>query len=527
MIATIVCGCAPGVRFADRAILWHDPDDKPIPPPAPRDPPYHWVAIRDAMFNPADQVLAIDYGRESVNVNAVDETPDSSWWTDRMRLPGDARPRRLSPDEMARGAFGAEPRPKLPLTVVKGKEKGGTLGFIAKDALGRQFAIKIDPAGYVSLNTSTEVVVSRLAWAGGWNVPAESILDLRPGDLVLSPRATTTDDEGHKQTLDDARWQKILARAPMSRDGTIRALASLWIAGDIVGPYSYQGRRPDDANDRVPHEDRRDLRGYGVFSAWVNNVDTTEANTLDSYVGKKGRGHLVHYQQDVGGSFGSRAAEPMFYWMGQDTYFSLGRLVESLFSFGIVRRGWEGDSVLQRRAKLLAEYPELGWFDARDFDPRHWHPIFDNPAFERATARDRYWGAKRIFLIGEPELRAAIAEGRYRPAAADRLFDVLWKRREKILRAYFSDLPPLDDFRVERGRLCWDDLWIAAGLDGAGSADYDADGVTIARGDPRCVAVRGGGYRVIALRVRRNGQRHFSRPVRVHLIDRRIVGVER
>ncbi|HEX8952742.1 MAG TPA: hypothetical protein VF945_12890, partial [Polyangia bacterium] len=519
MMLMVAAGCTPPLRFADRAILWRDPDDRPIPKPAPRDPPYHWVAIRDAVFEPADQVLAIDYTRESVNVNAIDETPDSTWWTDRTRVPGQARPRRLSPDEVRRGAFGDRPRPVLPLTVVKGKSRGGTLGFIVKDALGRQFAVKIDPPGYVSLNTSTEVVVTRLAWAAGWNVPAESLVDLRPGDLILSPKATISDAEGKKRPLDAGRYHEILARAPISPDGTIRALASLWIEGDIVGPYAYLGRRGDDANDRVPHEDRRDLRGYGVFSAWVNNVDTTEANTLDSYVGEPGRGHLVHWQQDVGGALGSRAAEPMYYWMGADTYFSVGRMAESLFSFGLVHRAWEGEPVRARRARLMALYPELGWYDDTDFEPRHWHPIFDNPAFERATARDRYWGAKRLLSLGEPELRAAIAEGRYRPAAAERLFGVLWRRREKILRAYLGDGPPLDYFRVERGALCWDDLWIEGGLAAAGSADYSANGAFIARDRPRCAAV-GGGYRVVALRVRRDGERRFSREVRVHLVDR-------
>ena len=79
---------------------------------------------------------------------------------------------------------------------------------------------------------------------------------------------------------------------------------------------------------------------------------------------------------------------------------------------------------------------------------------------------------------------------------------------------------------MENGALCWDDLWIAAGLGGEHSADYQADGVVVPRDQPRCVAV-GGGYRVVALRVRRNGERRFSGAVRVHLIDRRIVGVER
>jgi hypothetical protein len=526
MVLLTLAGCAPPMRFADRAILWKDPDDLPIPQPQTRDPAYNWVALRDAVFNPLDHALALDYTHEAVNVNALDETPDSTWWTDRQRQPGQARPRSFTDDELTAGEFGDAPRPRLPLTVTKGKEAGGNLGFVVKDALGRQFEIKIDPPGYVSLDTSTEVVVSRLVWAGGWNVPAEAIVDLHVGDLVLSPKATRVDALGQKHRLDAEHFAALLARAPVSPDGTLRVLASLWIDGAIVGPYAYLGRRGDDANDRVLHQDRRDLRGYGVFSGWVNNIDTTEANTLDSYVGEKGRGHLVHWQQDVGGSLGARAAEPMFYWMGSDTYFSPGRMLVSLVSLGAAGRAWEGERMRDRRARMLAQYPELGWFDDESFEPRKWHPIFDNPAFERATARDHYWGAKRVLQLDEAAVRAAIAEGHYRAAAADRLFEILWTRREKTLRAYLDEGPALDYFRVENGALCWDDLWIAAGFGGERAAAYEADGAVLADGAPRCVSVAPG-YRVVSLSVRRSGERHFSRAVRVHLIDRRIVGVER
>ena len=522
----LAAGCAPPIRFPDRAILWKDPDDRPIPVPRARDVPFHWVAMRDAIFAPLDRGLDLDYGREAINVNAVDETPDSSWWTDRRRVPGQPRPRAFSDEEMMRGAYGRRPDPLLPLTIIKGKQAGGNLGFVVKDALGRRFAIKIDPPGLVGMDTSTEVVVSRLAWAAGWNVPAETLLDLHVGDLVLSPRATTTDEDGHKVPLDDARLQALLARAPLADDGSIRALASLWIDGIILGPYAYAGRRGDDPNDRVPHQDRRDLRGYGVFCAWVNNIDTTEANTLDSYVGARGRGHVVHWQQDVGGSFGARAATPIDYWMGYDTYLAPPRMLASLLSFGLWRRPWEGEAVRARRAREVARYPELGFFDADGFDPRGWHPIFDNAAFQRATARDRYWGAKRVVQIGPSELRAAIAAGRYRPAAAERLFQILSARRLAIARAYLGGLPPLDYFRVERDRLCWDDLWLAAGLGGAGAATYEADGRVLPAGAAPCTPV-GRGYRIVTLRVRRPGARRFGRPVRVHLIDRRIVGVAR
>ena len=34
----------------------------------------------------------------------------------------------------------------------------------------------------------------------------------------------------------------------------------------------------------MPHEDRRELRGYGVFAAWLNHVDAKAINSLDTLV---------------------------------------------------------------------------------------------------------------------------------------------------------------------------------------------------------------------------------------------------
>jgi hypothetical protein len=430
---------------------------------------------------------------------------------------------------MARGELGERPWPQAPFTVVKSKDSGGSLGFVVEDALKRRFAVKVDPPGLVGLGTSTEVVVSRLAWAAGWNVPAESLVDLQPEELLLSPHATMTASDGKtKLPLDRARWETLLARAPRNSDGSIRALMSLWIEGQVLGPSSYFGRRRDDANDRIPHQDRRDLRGWGVFCAWVNNIDSTDINTLDSWVGKDGKGHVVHWQQDVGGSFGARPTGSVEYWMGRDTYVPWSGIFLSIVTLGIWPRQWEGDDLRRRRAEAVARHPAIGYFESEGFDPRRWHPVFDNPAFVRATARDRYWAAKQIVAIDEHELRAAIAEGRYRPESAERLFQVLWARRQIIARAYLGDVAALDRFAVRDGRLCWDDLWIEAGLDGAGSATYRYDR---RQTNARCIEVDGHGYRVVRLAAKRHGR--WGAEVKVHLIiDRRgarprIVGVER
>ncbi len=86
-------------------------------------------------------------------------------------------------------------------------------------------------------------------------------------------------------------------------------------------------------------------------------------------------------------------------------------------------------------------------FEAEHFDPKGWSPLWSSPAFSRATARDLYWGIKRVLAFSPDELRAAIRVGRYRPEVEQRLFEVLWQRREKLARAYLPGVAR----RVPRG----------------------------------------------------------------------------
>jgi hypothetical protein len=68
--------------------------------------------------------------------------------------------------------------------------------------------------------------------------------------------------------------------------------------------------RDDDPNDLIPHEHRRDLRGLRLISAWLNDNDIREGNTLDMYVEEDGRRFLKHYLIDAGSALGSDTTHP-------------------------------------------------------------------------------------------------------------------------------------------------------------------------------------------------------------------------
>jgi hypothetical protein len=383
-------------------------------------------------------------------------------------------------------------------------------------------------------------VASRLAWASGWRVPADEAVPLAREELMVQPHATAINTWGQQTSLDRGDVDALLARAARRPDGRFSAVFSRWVDGHILGAAAWIGRDRKDANDLYAHENRRDLRGFGVWAAWVDDIDVIDNNTLDTYIGAPGHGHVEHYQLDVGGSFGAFSAAPAHYWMRDQSYFQLDRILGSLLSLGLVPHRWEDRRWQRRRETLVDAYPELGGFSAAHFDPRHWRPIVDVPPFVRMSERDRYWGAKRVAAFSFEELRGAVAAGHYRPATASYLVEALWRRRLIVARDGFAHVAPLDHFRAEGGRLCFVDWWVRAGLGGSEVTDYRAREagriVDVQRGSAddgaTCVELpRGSGYRVVELSALRPGERHFGPRVAVHLVARdggaRVVGVVR
>ena len=125
--------------------------------------------------------------------------------------------------------------------------------------------------------------------------------------------------------------------AQRSDDGSYRVIAGRALAGPAARRVQVFGTRPDDPNDIVPHEHRRELRALKVFGAWTNLVDMKAGNTLDMVITENGRGVVRHYLQDVGSTFGTGALGPRDGDEGHE-YLVRGRsdVSKRLFTLGLL-----------------------------------------------------------------------------------------------------------------------------------------------------------------------------------------------
>src|SRR4029453_14322262 len=129
----------------------------------------------------------------------------------------------------------------------------------------------------------------------------------------------------------------------------VRMQASAWLPGFLLGPFSYEGKRSDDPNDVIDHEDRRDLRGARVLAAWLNHFDSREQNSMDTWMATDVKnadsspGHIRHWYIDLGDCFGSQWAEDQISRrLGFFYSLALGHIGEEFITSGGVRASWGG-----------------------------------------------------------------------------------------------------------------------------------------------------------------------------------------
>jgi len=307
------------------------------------------------------------------NVNTVDEVPDSNWFTNRIgQKPLSAEDIAVGPDTTTGPADGK-------WTVTSSKGDGVTPGFTVRDAHNQLWFLKFDPPGYRGMATGTEVVVTKLMWALGYHVPENHIAYMRRNRLVLGEAAKFTPANGgprRAMRLDDI--DTLLQRADREPDGSYRVVASKALPGKPIGRIRFYDTRPDDPNDTVAHEHRRELRGYGVFAAWLNHTDAKAINSLDMLVTENGRSYVRHNLLDFGSTLGSGGVTPADYWAGAEYIVQPREIAKQMAGFGFYLPKWRRTAFYE--SKSIGRLPQ----DNTMFDPTAWKPRVPNQAFLHA-----------------------------------------------------------------------------------------------------------------------------------------------
>jgi hypothetical protein len=438
---------ASAQRFLPDDPLARDADDAPVAKPGEVELSTAYDVIEHTFHHRPGKRVA-----PAANVNTLGEVPDSSWFENRIGV------RDLPIDELVRGPATSD-GPAGAWTVISGKSQGITPGFTIRDAQGEVWFVKFDRAQYPVLSTGAEVIVTRFFHAMGYFVPETHIAYFREDELAIDPKARVAVKGGPKQKLTPKRLERILRYVKREPDGTLRAVVSRRLPGAPLGPHKYHGTRTDDANDVVPHEDRRELRGLRVFCAWLNHDDSRSVNSLDMFVPPGYvKHHLIDFSSALGsGSDATRQIGPQNPRSGNEYIIDGGAIARRALTLGLAEPAW-------RRVRYK-DVPEVGNLEADFFDPDKWKPEYPNPAFERMRPEDAFWAARIVARFSDEAIAAIVKTGRLgNPDAEAYLTDVLKKRRDKVVARYYRVVSPLAGFRADGGAVAFDDLGPRGGL---------------------------------------------------------------
>ena len=437
-------------RFFPDDPIWREPVTQDVKNAKRYEPDLAFQTIENLFWRPGDREI----GQRAKNINTVDEVPDGPFFANRAgRVP-------LTPALVARAANTSAGPAAGPWTVVSAKSDGVTPGFTIRDPANQLWFVKFDPPGWRAMATGSEIVAAKLFWAAGYHTAEYHIAQLKPANLVIGKdtRITPPGETSRHMQPSDIAW--LLSRADRDADGSYRVILSKATPGRPVGRITFHGTRADDPNDVVPHEHRRELRGYFVFAAWLNHVDAKGINSLSSLVTENGRSFIRHYLLDFGSALGSAAVGPREGWEGYEALVEQpGEIGARVLSLGFKIPKW--------RTQDYFESPAIGRLprDHSEWDPQSWWPHITNAAFRHMRSDDTFWAATKIAAISDDMIKAAVTEAKFdNPAAEAFLAKAISDRRLRILQAFLPKVNPLVDLAITDGRLTFRNLAVEAAV---------------------------------------------------------------
>lgn len=464
----LVLHCGPPQELLVAGRVYEFPDRAPIPEPPADEPDPYFDFIDNTLLEQLESFL--DFPRTfrwmtgnpkpANNIDAFDEVGNSSWFTNRAKT--------ITLEEALRGADkSGGPDMTRPWEVAGVKTQGVTPGFRIRDGRGDLYLLKFDPQAFPELATGTEVIATKLVYAAGYNTPENYLVFFTEDQLKIQKKVTLVDEFGNERTLTPEDVTRVLERVPRTADGKIRAVASKFLTGKPIGPFSYISRRKTDRNDVFRHEHRRELRGLQPLAAFINHNDIRRINSLDMYTPEA---YVRHYLIDFGSTLGSASFSTNFQSEGFEYIIDFETMTKAALGAGFYKRPW-------KRYNQDSGFTSIGYFGVDGFNPRKWRPNYPNMAFERTTARDGFWGAKLVMCITDEMIRGIVAQAQYSdPAATEYMIDTLIRRRDIIGEYWYREISPLDRFAVqakdERQRITLVDLAVEAGFEQASETTY-------------------------------------------------------
>ena len=389
-------------------------------------------------------------GLRAENINTIDEVPDSSWFTNRIGT------RTLTIDEVVRGPIAGAPPDPSRWTIIREKPSGVHPGITARDAKGETWFLEFDPPYYPDAATGAVVMATKFFWALGYNQVESFLTTFDPKRMAFDPEATLRRPNGKRTPFTRDDINRILENVARRPDGTYRVVAGRLLPGTVLGNFRFEDTRPDDPNDVVPHERRRELRALRVFGAWTNLTDLKSKNTIDTLVTENGRSIVKHWLQDVGSTFGM--CNDRYEWdLSWEHFYQGGTTAKRLVSFGFALSPWQTVDYTER--------PSIGKFEGDRFDPRTWRPQTPTTAYMEMRDDDAFWAAQRVGAFTDEMIRAMIHTGEFSDPGSERaLADIMIKRRDTILRTYVPAVNPIVTPRLENNRLTFENAAVRLGV---------------------------------------------------------------